>query len=506
LDGGLVRETCSHTKELGGATESRAGQKMICFRLLCSIAAFAAFRAAAAEQPDIVLTGTISGSENHTYREVPFQVPAGTERIAIDLSYTARDQHTTIDLGLFDPERFRGWGGGKQGLVTLSETDATPSYLPGPIRPGQWKLLLGIPNIRVGVRSEFTAKIYFGQKAAVPLRAGTGWYRGDLHLHTAHSDGSCFSQSGTIVPCPVFKILEAAAARGLDFIAITDHNTTSHYEAIRELQPYFDRLLIVRGREITTFQGHANVFGTSEFIDFRLGSPSVPTVDALLDEVDRAHGLLSINHPNDPSGEVCMGCGWTAPNTNFSHIHAIEAVNAGNSEGPLSGIPFWEAQLNQGFHLTGIGGSDTHRPDEKSKPLSGVGYPMTVVEASELSEVAILEGIRAGRVFIDLEGTRDRLLEFTATSGGATVPMGGALNIRSGAVVHFSVHIARASGARTEVIEDGHTVSLIAEPGILGDDVHQSFDLTGDGHRHWIRLNIRDRENRLLLVGNPIYL
>ena len=35
---------------------------------------------------------------------------------------------------LFDPERFRGWGGGKQGPVILSETDATPSYLPGPIR------------------------------------------------------------------------------------------------------------------------------------------------------------------------------------------------------------------------------------------------------------------------------------------------------------------------------------------------------------------------------------
>ncbi len=26
---------------------------------------------------------------------------------------------------------------------------------------------------------------------------------------------------------------------------------------MRELQPYFDRLLLVPGREITTFQGHA---------------------------------------------------------------------------------------------------------------------------------------------------------------------------------------------------------------------------------------------------------
>jgi hypothetical protein len=80
-------------------------------------------------------------------------------------------------------------------------------------------------------------------------------------------------------------------------------------------------------------------------------------------------------------------------------------VNDGNAEGPLAGIPFWEAQLNRGFHLTGIGGSDTHRPDDKSRPLSGVGYPTTVVQAAELSERAILAGIRAGNVFIDIEGT-----------------------------------------------------------------------------------------------------
>jgi hypothetical protein len=477
--------------------------------VLCPVAVVAV-SAARAQPPDITLTGTISGADNHTYREVSFQVPAGTARITIEFSYTGREQHTTIDLGLFDPERFRGWGGGKQGLVTLSETDATPSYLPGPIRSGEWKLLLGVPNIRPGLRSEFTAKIHFDQKESVPLRAAAGWYRGDLHLHTAHSDGSCLSQGGKAVPCPVFKILEAAAAKGLDFIAITDHNTTSNYEALRELQPYFDRILMMRGREITTFQGHANVFGTAEFLDFRVGSLSVPNMDALLDQVERLHGLISINHPSAPSGEACMGCGWTAANTNFDRIQAVEAVNDGNSEGPLSGISFWQIELNRGFHLTGIGGSDTHRPDDyrpedKAKPRAGVGYPTTVVQASELSEPAILEGIRAGHVFIDLEGTRNRLLEFTARSSGTTVEMGGTLNITSGTIVHFSVHTTNLSGAKTEVIEDAHAVAVVAEPAIARNDARQDFDLTSDGRRHWIRINIRGGEGHLLLVGNPIY-
>ena len=487
---------------------------MVHFGLLCLTAALAISAEAQTAQPDLVLTGTISGADNHTYREVPFEVPAGTARITIEFSYTGRDQHTAIDLGLFDPERFRGWSGGKQGPVTLSETDATPSYLPGPIRSGPWKLLLGIPNIRSGARSEFTAKMYFQRVALesrvstfsnAPLRPESGWYRGDLHLHTGHSDASCLSQSGHLVPCPVFKTLAAAAERQLDFVAITDHNTTSHYEALRELQPYFDRLLIVPGREITTFEGHLNMFGTTEFIDFRVGSPSVPTMDALLDQVQRLQALISINHPNDPTGEVCMGCKWEAADANLTQIQAVEAVNDGNSGGPLSGIPFWEAQLNRGFHLTGIGGSDSHRPDEKSKPLSGVGYPTTVVQADQLSERAILEGIRAGRVFIDVEGTPDRLLEFTATSEGATVLMGGALNAPSGTMIHFSVHVSGVRGARLEVIEDAGVILPVAEPNAAGDDARESFDLVSDGRRHWIRINVRDREDRLLLVGNPIY-
>ncbi len=471
--------------------------------LLCLLAVLTAM--IQAEPPDVVLTGSISAADNHTYREVPFQVPAGKRRLTIEFSYTGREQHTTIDLGLFDPERFRGWGGGKPGPVTLSETDATPSYLPGPIRPGVWKLMLGVPNIRAGVRSEFTAKIYFVAASAMPLRTGTAWYRGDLHLHTAHSDGSCLSQSGKPVPCPAFKILEAAAARGLGFIAITDHNTTSHYDAIRELQPYFDRTLIIRGREITTFEGHANVYGTTEFIDFRVGSRSVPTMNTLLKQVQALHGLFSINHPNEPSGEACMGCGWAAADANLGLVQGVEAVNGGNGEGPLSGIPFWEAQLNRGFHLTAIGGSDTHRPGETGKPRSGVGYPASVVMASELSEPAILEGIRAGHVFIDLEGTPDRQLEFSGNSGGKTALMGGTLDAPAGSAIHFAVRATHVSGARIEAIEDGRAVPFQDQPAIAGDELRQAFDRTSDGRRHWIRINIRDRTGHLLLVGNPIY-
>jgi hypothetical protein len=459
--------------------------------------------------PDVVLNGAVTDANAQTYLELPFRVSAGVSRITVDFSYTDRDKHTSIDLGLFDPQRFRGWSGGNKSTFTVSETDATPSYLPGSIPSGTWNLILGIPNIERGVHSTYEAKIYFshpGEPPAVstfssaPLRSGPAWYRGDLHMHTAHSDGSCLSQSGVSVPCPLYRTVETAASRHLDFIAISDHNTISQYDAMRELQPFFDRMLLIPAREITTFYGHANVFGTTEFIDFRVGSRSIPNSNALLAEVARAHAILSINHPGAPSNASCMGCGWTAPGTDYSKVTAIEAINnGGQPEGPYSNIPFWQDKLNKGFRLTGVGGSDNHEPDYPLAIPSAIGHPTTVVYAENLSENAILDGIKAGHVFIDVEGATDRTLEFSARSGAQTAIMGDILKVPAGETVQFNIRMVDLTGAHPEIVHD-------TPEQLLTNEAMNGFAYKSDGKRHWFRVNVRSADGRLLIVGNPIYL
>ena len=465
--------------------------------------------------PDLVLHRTVTYADHQTYIELPFEVREGITRITIESSYTERDQHTTIDLGLFDGERFRGWSGGNKTSFTLSEADATPSYLPGPIRPGMWKLLLGVPNIRQGVRSEFTANLYFAHAtdtpavstfSQTPLRSGPAWYRGDLHMHDAHSDGSCLSQSGQKVPCPLYKTVETAARKGLDFIAISDHNTISHFDAMRELQPYFDKLLLLPAREITTFQGHANVYGTTQFIDFRLTSPSVPDINQLLKRVQDLHGVFSINHPGLPSGEACMGCGWTAPNTDFSRVNAIEVVNGNLREGPGSGIALWQEELNKGFRLIGIGGSDNHDAEIPPDARSAIGRPTTVIYAQALSERAILDAIRAGHVFIDVEGSKDRIVEFEAKTASNTASMGDAISAPAGQKVHFTTRMIALQAAHPEIIQDGQPTSLIELSASTKPDESREFDYVSDGKRHWLRVNVRSSDGTLLLIGNPIYL
>lgn len=459
--------------------------------------------------PNLVLQGVVKPAQNHTYFEVPFRVPAGTHRISVTFHNLGHDQHTVLDLGVEDPVRFRGASGGNKDHFTISETDATPSYLPGAIPAGMWKLLIAVPNIRAGVTSHYRAEVWFNSRledssfTREPLQAKAGWYRGDLHMHNAHSDGSCPSETGKAVPCPLFLTVEAAARRGLDFIAITDHNTTSQYDDERELQPYFDKLLLIPGRELTTFHGHANEFGTTQWIDYRVGTPQVPDVNAMFRSAREVGAIVSINHPESPTGEICMGCGWDpSPAADMSLVTSVEVVNGG-------GVPatrFWEDQLRKGFRLTAIGGSDNHHADWPPEKPGSVGYPTTVIHAQELSVAEILDGIRSGRVFIDVTGSRDRLLEMQAAAGQRSAEMGGSLEAVSGAPVALQVHVAGCEGGTVHFFVDGAENSALPPQPVASADATVHANWTSDGARHWVRAEVRGSDQRLLLLGNPVYI
>ena len=465
---------------------------------------------------EVILHGTVTGSQNNTYIEAPFQVPIGTERVTLTFSYTGKEERTTLDLGLLDPKGLRCWSGGNKATLTVSATDATPSCLAGPITPGTWNLLIGVPNIRPHATATYTANVFFTKSGLVrdqpvvlrsPLRSGPAWFRGDLHMHSAHSDGSCNSLGGVKVPCPVFVIAEAATRKGLDFIAITDHNTTSQNNSMRELQPYFDSLLMIPGREMTTFHGHANLFGTVAPLDFRVGTRDVPDINTLFRRANELGGVVSINHPNSPTGEACMGCGWDPkPEADMNLVQAIEAVNSGAEDGPYAGQSFWERQLNRGFRLTGIGGSDNHTAQRSLDEVGSIGSPTTVVYATELSMPAILEAIRAGHVFVDLTASKDRLLELRAQSGNASASMGDMLATSVGSEVEFSVHVKGVDGAKFKLIEDGQPMRESPTDAIHGEDQTILTHWKSDGRQHWFRADVHGPDGKLWLMGNPIYI
>jgi hypothetical protein len=445
---------------------------------------------------EIVITGELTRDDYKRLLERPFDVSADTARIDVTLAYTGGDGKTVIDLGLRSPRGFRGWSGGGPQTVVVGATRASYGYLPGVIDPGRWAVILGVPNIREGRRDTYTITVRLSpdEDALGPtMRTGPGWFAGDLHAHSGHSDGRTTTVSGVVVPVPAHRVFDAAHANGLDFIALTDHNSVAHWLDVDRLQPYYEGLLLLHGREITTYEGHANAIGEQRFHDFRVGERNVKDVLA----APAADGaFVSINHPLRLGGEECMGCRWdhVDPDT-LSQVQGVEVLNGTGRTGPLAGWPFWADLLNQGYRLTAVGGSDEHTPEKTAE--GRIGTPTTVVFASELSERAIVAGLKSGRVYIRTKGPDGPRLEFFAESGGWRYEMGDVVPTDRKVTLHASVN--GAPGQQVTWIKNGKPIGTSPIPD-SGDLLFESDTNLGD----WFTLVVDD-DGDPTVFANAIY-
>ena len=457
----------------------------------------------------LVLEGTLGERDRLAWLERTFEVPPLTARLDVDVHYTGRAEGTAIEFGLYDPVRFRGASRTSKAQFFVSRTAATPSYTVGDLPAGTWRLLMGVPSVSAnGSRYRIVVRFtpegpYQPTPLALPApvtHSGPRWYQGDFHSHSQHSDGfGCAVPGGSADgPCSAHQIAAIAAERGLDFVAVTDHNTTSHHAGLVEVQARHPALLLLRGQEMTTFYGHANVFGTSEILDFRIG-PAGSSVQDVFAAGRRLGALISINHPRRETGDRCTGCGWSAPLSDYGLVDAIEVVNGRTVSGPTAGEPFWHARLNEGHRLAGIGGGDDHAAG--SRPDNGIGTPTTAVYADALTEAALLEGIRAGRVVIKTRGPGGPDLEFAVPAFGAS--MGDVVRLAAPTQVTFRVAVRRARGQRVVLIHNGR------DAGGASDAVQDSGEVTLDFPVRvlpgdWVRVNLRD-DAGITAMGNPIY-
>jgi len=478
------------------------------------------------EPIELNISGVITGDDHQRFRAIKFDVPVGTDRLEIDFSHDGQGVRTVVDLALYDPEGFRGASGSNKTSLTIGAVDATPSYLPGRIQIGTWQIVMAFPNVRsiVGLpgrglpptRYQVSIRLH-GSDAPLPessfvkgpLRAESAWYRGDFHSHTAHSDGSCESRLGRRVPCPSFKTLLAADRESLDFIAVTDHNTNAHFNGLRELQAYFDNILIIPGMEMTTFGGHANVLGIDQWPTFLKPDAQSADVAAVFARARLRQGLVIINHPGLPSNEDCMGCGWSGQG-GWRDVDAVEVVNGGSllrfasAEGPFSALEYWQRLLDQGLRLTAIAGSDSHDPSALPERQVPVGRPRTVVRAAQLSQRAIFDAVRAGQVFVDVDGTSTRLIDLRLVAASGQAAMGDSVSVSRGSRFSAVIDTQDLLGQRLVVIVSDSVAGRvtyekeITEPRI-------EIPLSATGCERWLRADVRDQTGRLLMVTNPVY-
>ncbi|MFD0575508.1 CehA/McbA family metallohydrolase [Dactylosporangium darangshiense] len=415
-----------------------------------------AFPAAAATSQSRTITGHIAyGAPDWVY--VPIEVPAGVNRLTVEYSYDRPpappgQNGNALDIGLFDEHGidlgddrgFRGWSGGFRTGFTVSASDATPGYLPGPVRKGTWHIIFGPYTVHPqGLNWTATITLEYGPDGPAfrpnpaPSRAtgrGAAWYRGDMHLHTVHSDGR--RQPA--------ELAAAARAAKLDFIVSTEHNTSSAAGVWGEFAG--PDLLIIDGEEITTRNGHFTALGLppGTWIDWRYRAVD-GALARFVQQIHRAGGLAVAAHPL----ATCVACGWKF---GYAGLDAVEVWNGPwtlDDEAVLAG---WDNLLVASVRerredwLPAVGDSDAH-----SEPQV-VGLPHNVVNASGLDRRAILDGVRAGRLWIAESAAVD--LSFTATAAGRGAGIGERLRVADDAPVTVTLQVSGAPGCAARIVTD----------------------------------------------------
>ena len=460
-------------------------------------------------------------SENDSrYLYIPFDVPAHAVKIHASYQYDRANGANTIDIGLFDarstgadtdPRGFRGWSGGRRSEFFVSRDEATPGYLRGPLPAGKWRIILGLyriapagvdvlvkveietsnkrPPISAGPsrKPDFPTNSVYSPRPEHPAALGrrNRWWKGDLHMHTVHSDGNW----------TIAELISNAAKTGLDFIVITDHNTASHHEEIDRLSKGSRQPLVLRGEEITTYGGHTNAWGlpAGTWVDFRTRPGDSSRIANIATQAHRAGALISINHPF----ALCGGCSWSY-DASARDFDSIEVWNGPWDSTDEPAVKMWDKILQSGRRITAIASSDSHRPD------APIGKPRTHVAANVLSQRSLLQGIRQGNVFVT-DGTDRVVLDFQAESKRdprrSPAAIGDEIRLLSPGMVRFIV--------TTSVAPPDATVSLISNGGVI-----QSFSAKSgppqiieiDCRRDaYFRLEVRDGAKVMLALTNPIY-
>ncbi len=321
------------------------------------------------------------------------------------------------------------------------------------------------------------------------VKPEAGWYRGNFHSHTT------FSSDGHHSPA---QLLQTARAEGLDFFAVTDHNSIDAYAEFKDNSD----LLVIPGLEVTLTDGHFNVFGLPGWLDWMEHICTGGSVIRLNgnyrspnDLIRRiaGHGLLSsINHPR--RGE----CDWRDGTTELRHLDCVEIWNKPgdfqNRQANPAAITMWTAWLNEGYRTTAIGGSDFH-----GTPGERLGLPSTYVYGRELSVTGILEGLRQRRVYVSMGPE----VTFQAQANGEPYDMGADLGqIEASLSLSATVSASPTAGC-ARIVKNGQ---VIAEAPVNGRQTSlQARDNTEPDRPAWYRLDVMDEAGQLLAITNPFF-
>src|SRR5262245_3902185 len=188
---------------------STATRVALAFSLVCTATSIVSVRAPAGDTASLPVEVTHAGEivradRGHTI-ERTFLVPPGAAQVDIDFTIDDGDGNLALDFGVHGPNGWRGWSEDRNDRIHIDASSASYGYLPGAIEPGVWSVIVGVANV-AGAAVPYRVSIRVsGGRDATPatLKSDAGWYAGDLHAHSGHSDGYHINADATREPVTV---------------------------------------------------------------------------------------------------------------------------------------------------------------------------------------------------------------------------------------------------------------------------------------------------------------
>lgn len=286
-------------------------------------------------------------------------------------------------------------------------------------RGPEWEL---IHKVFVIGRNQFDGLQYNVRLKQLYNLKKLGWYGGDPHSHTLHSDGYQY-------PSALAKAMQAV---GLSWGILTDHNSISGGEEWHSTKS--GHFLPILGNEISTEAsdkaaengyGHMNqtfittlngTYPDDANIWARAVFDGQEDVQRMIDLTHGQGGIITINHP-------FQSWDWAGRFKSWGLVKDFDAIEVWNGDPPHSlttstwdsskinintwAVQAWFEYLNAGNRMAALAGSDGHDiygtqayPKGKFYWTTTIGNPRTYTRCRKLNKQNLEKSLKNGQSFL----------------------------------------------------------------------------------------------------------